>query len=491
MPAAFLLSVFLFLTVAVFMGDLVQYKEIRHENEKAGLCGKIIAILVGRNAIGKWFRKEGLPSSFLSRFGILFEDRKGPAKLVFVNEDNPTSIPKWIDSGTNGIGRMRAVNSDDENEETAISSFQRVIGSARSAYLILDLVKRATLGIIFGAYQLSDHSWSQNSIAFGFTVLQLLCLVLLKPYIRRGIQIVESICLLCESGIFAAGFVLLADQHPSKDHKGVGIFMLVLLFVSFVSQLVNEWYSLMKRLVRLAPSQQPSLKLGLKLIVRGMILPLIPHRFWSKFVMPEASQPNTGLVPVAPFSPEVEHKKRVAETETTQMEPTLAVTEDVVPTYHPGSPCFIDPRTVPPLTEAESEGHGEIRAESSPKAGQMWNQWGKARSLEGKRSKGTKSESRSSELKMLRELAKASFPGIRKDEDPTEIGDSVELAEASPSSAPEEVKKPNTGSALRKSYSEEYSSEDESEAPSPMESPLELPGTPSLEVRSGASCSVE
>jgi len=34
LPAAFLLSVFLFLTVAAFMGDLAQYKEIKRENEK-------------------------------------------------------------------------------------------------------------------------------------------------------------------------------------------------------------------------------------------------------------------------------------------------------------------------------------------------------------------------------------------------------------------------------------------------------------------------
>lgn len=479
LPAAFLLSVFLFLVVAVFTGDLSQYKEIRSENEKFGLCSRFFAALVGRNAIGKWFRKEGLPSSFLARFGILFEDRKGPAKLIFVNEDNP----KWIDSGTSGIGRMRAVNSEDDFEERTPALFQRIIGSARSAYLILDLFRRITLGIIFGAYPLSDHSWSQTSIAFGFTAVQLFYLVLLKPYIRRGVQIVESISLLCEAGIFAAGLVLLADGSPSEDRKFIGIFMLVLLFVSFVSQLVNEWYALMNCLVRLSPSQKPSLKLGLKMVVRGIGLPLIPQRHWSKFTTPEPSQPKTGLVPVVPFSPEAEHGQKGPEI--SQIEPSFNVAEDV-PTYHPESPCFIDPRTIPPaITEGEGQGQdsGEIRQESSLMAGQTWSQWGRARALEGKRSKGIKSDPRTSELKMLRELAKASFPGIRKDEDSAEMAGSAELIRASPSSTPKEAMNASIGSGLRMTYSAKSSSEDDSDTPSPMESPRQVPPKTSLNVQ--------
>lgn len=493
LPAAFLLSVFLFLTVAVFMGDLAQYKEIRCENEKVDLFSKIFSVFVGRNAVGKWFRKEGLPSSFLSRFGILFEDRKGPAKLVFVDGDNLRRLPKWIDSGTNGIGRMRAVNSDDDIEDTVVSPFQRVIGSARSAYLIVDLIRRVTLGIIFGAYPSSDHSWSQIGVAFGFTVFQLLYIVLLKPYIRRGVQMVESICLICEAGIFAAGLVLLADGHYYDDHKGIGIFMLVLLLISFVSQLVNEWYALMKCLVSLAPSPQPSLKLGVKMLLRGVFLPFIPHEYWSKFVTPESSQPKTGLVPVVPFSPEGERERRTDEM--SQNEPPLTVVaEDIVPTYHPGSPCFIDPRTISPgIIPGESDvpASSEIRPESSPKTGQIWNQWNRTRSLEGKRSKGTKSDPRINELKMLRELAKASFPGGGKDENPTEMAGCLELGKASPSSAPREVMKPNTGSVIRTVYSQESSSDDNSEASFPTESPLHAPGITSLGAVTGASGSVE
>lgn len=493
LPAAFLLSVFLFLTVAVFMGDLTQYKEIRCENEKVDLCSKIFAVFVGRNAVGKWFRKEGLPSSFLSRFGILFEDRKGPAKLVFVGGDNPRSLPKWIDSGTNGIGRMRAVNSDDDIEDTTVSPFQRVIGSARSAYLIVDLIRRVTLGVIFGAYPSSDHSWSQTVIAFGCTLFQLLYIILLKPYIRRGVQMVESICLICEAGIFAAGLLLLADGHSYDDHKGIGIFMLILLFISFVSQLVNEWYALMKCLVSLAPSPQPSLKLGVKMLLRGVFLPFIPHEYWSKFVTPESSQPKTGLVPVVPFIPEVEQERRADEMSQNES-PLTVIAEDIVPTYHPGSPCFIDPRTVSPgiiQGEGDVPASSEIRSESSPKTGQIWSQWGRARSLEGKRSKGTKSDPRTNELKMLRELAKASFPGGGKDEDPTEMADCSELSKASPSSAPREVMKLSTGSVIRTVYSQESSSDDNSEASLPNESPLQAPGVTSLGLLTGASGSME
>jgi len=92
---------------------------------------------------------------------------------------------------------------------------------------------------------------------------------------------------------------------------------------------------------------------------------------------------------------------------------------------------------------------------------------------------------------MLRELAKASFPGGGKDENPTEMAGCLELGKASPSSAPREVMKPNTGSVIRTVYSQESSSDDNSEASFPTESPLHAPGITSLGAVTGASGSVE
>lgn len=84
---------------------------------------------------------------------------------------------------------------------------------------------------------------------------------------------------------------------------------------------------------------------------------------------------------------------------------------------------------------------------------------------------------------MLRELAKASFPGIRKDEDSAEMAGSAELIRASPSSTPKEAMNASIGSGLRMTYSAKSSSEDDSDTPSPMESPRQVPPKTSLNVQ--------
>ncbi|BBN01488.1 hypothetical protein MPTK1_2g07770 [Marchantia polymorpha subsp. ruderalis] len=437
-PAAYLLSIVLFLIIAVFMGSLVQYKEVvrpRGEDEARSWRSKLVELVAGPNVIFKWVRKDGLAPTFVPRYGIFFEDRKGPPKLIVLDGDQSGSFPKWVESGSNGIGRMRAVNSDDESEEVAVSWYKKLLGGAQASYFIVDIARRITLGVIFGAFARSDESWVQVSIALGVTVFQLVYLVTLKPFIKRGVQVVESISLLCETGLFATAVALLALGHPADDYLGLGIFLLALLLLSFVAQLVNEWYALMKQLLRLSPSQEPSLKLGLKLLGRGLVIPFIPRKHWSRFISPQPPQPRTGLVPVVPMSPEPDLERARRSTSVQQGSPLIATgPEPAIPGYDPGSPAFVDPRNA--ATE-QAVTSGEIKADMAMARQDKpaWSsQWNRSRSMEGKRStRGVKADPKSSELKMLRELAKASFPRWRKQEEATTADPGLEISSPVPS----------------------------------------------------------
>ncbi|CAM6127196.1 unnamed protein product [Calypogeia fissa] len=473
-PAAFLLSVVLFLIIAIFMGQLVQYKEVivrpsqqsgEVEPRRPSWTSKLVEILVGPKTSARWTRKEGLAPAFLPRYGLFFEDRKGPPKLVVVDADIGGSFPKWTDSGSNGVGRMRAVNSDDESDEITVPLAKRILGGARAAYIAVDISRRIALGVVFGAFARSDKNWTQVSIALGFTAFQLLYLVILKPYIKRGVQVVESISLICETGLFVIAMVLIGIGHPADDHLGLGIALLALLLLSFVSQLVNEWYALMKQLLRLSPAQEPSVKVGMKMLGRGLVLPFIPRRHWGRFISPHqpfgGQQPRTGLVPVVPLSPEraelqdpeMMAQARRSSTSVHTGSPLIALgPAAAIPGYDPGSPAFIDPRNAATDQAVVS---GEIKADSSAsaaaaasaqrhqhenpnsgnnKSGGNWSsQWNRSWSMEGKRSTRRAKDPKSNEMKMLRDIAKASFPRWRKHEEISDPGLEIEISSPVPS----------------------------------------------------------
>lgn len=266
-PAAFLVSVTILLLYGIFLGALVQYKEFRREVRRNGVLQPQrnrgpITFLAGTALPGKWVRKGGLSSTFLPRYGLIFEDRKGPPKMVIVD-----TVRKWSSNNSNGIDKSRAnMHSDDENEEVPVSSFHKALGGARASYILIDLSRKIILGVVFGAYAQSGQSWSQVGIVLGITSLQLVYLVVIKPFRSRGVQIAETISLLCETGVFSVAMVLLAEGDPTGSQLGLGIVMLVFLLVSFMAQLINEWYALMKQLLMLSTTPEPSLKHGLKML---------------------------------------------------------------------------------------------------------------------------------------------------------------------------------------------------------------------------------
>lgn len=369
-PAGFILSVCLFLAIAIFYGSFAQYTEVKYIHDKEPWCTKLQHFFTGRPTIGKWLYREGLPSSFLPRFGILFENRRGPPLFVLLDQNDPNNKSKWTESGLSGIGRMRASSSDESNEETKVPPSMRFLGYARSSYIILDLLRRTSLGIVAGAYP--SGGFNQGLFALIITSVQFLYLFTLKPYISRGVNAVESVSLLCEAGLFilstsASGSSLVGENN-------LGFAMLGLLLLTYVSQIVNEWHAIMKSLLRLSQPQDNSFKSGLKNAAKGLLIPFLPRRHWSGAEAGSSSQPETGLDLVPSTS--------------------SAMNATVVP--------VVSPAVSPNLNTASST-NGEATL-NGQKPG------------EGKQLKGIKLEPKS-EMKKLRQLARASFAGVRNYEE--------------------------------------------------------------------------
>lgn len=265
-PAAFLISVLLFLIYGVLLGALVQYKEFRYEVQRHGYIQPqhpqgLVNLIAGTGYLGKWVRNNRLPPTFLPRYGLLFEDLKGPPTIL---------VHKRVENLRHSIKRAGSTmenpeSSDDEsNDVVQVSDSHRILGDARASYILVDLSRRVALGLVFGLYAESDHSWSQVGTVLAVSAVQFVYLVAVKPFRRRGVQVVETISLLCELGVFVAAMALLVKRHPTDLDSGVGIFMLVLVGISFALQLVNEWYTLLEQLMRLSTVPEPTLKDGLK-----------------------------------------------------------------------------------------------------------------------------------------------------------------------------------------------------------------------------------
>ncbi|XP_030485093.2 uncharacterized protein LOC115701432 isoform X2 [Cannabis sativa] len=373
-PAAFILSIIIFLIIAVFSGTLVQYKEIKYAANTEPWYAKLWFFFTTRNVKGKWFYREGIPSSFLSRFGILFESLKGPPMFVFVDQNDSNMTRKWGESGHNGIGRICTVSSDDSNEETDIPLQRRLLGCTRSSYIVIDLMRRVSLGILSGAY--SSKKPSQSILALTITLVQFMYLFILKPFLNKGVHLVESVSLLCEIGMFGIS-ISMTNTNPMETQE-LGFVMLALLFITFVTHIIHEWYALISSLLRLSHPQKNSLKLGLKFAAKGLVLPFLSRKHWSG-VRAASSQPKIGLVSGLPLSPETELRRR--DRRAPFADPIGAMTATVVPMLSPGSPCSIAERNV-----------------------------GLQRTGEGKQPKGYEQESKN-EMKKLRALARASFAG--------------------------------------------------------------------------------
>ncbi|CAM6012995.1 unnamed protein product [Sphagnum balticum] len=327
-PFSFILSVALMLTFAVFFGRLVEYKEIRFKPHLEDgsypqpttppPSSKLVALLTGKGYPSKWVRMEGLATTFLPRYGLLIEDRKGPPRLVRIDGENGFHPdPHREIGGRIGLMRRRtqaAGTSDEEIDEVIpVSCSYKLLGCFQSGYILLDLSRRTAFGCIFGAFPVSDKSWSQVCLIFAFTVVQMVYLVIVKPFRSRSVQLVEEIALLCEMGVFAAAIALLARGHPAEDHYGVGILMLIFLVLCFLAQLSNEWYALIRKLLQLS-DEDDSITKNLKMFAAGLMLPFLPRGRWLRFITPYSPPPlqpsQAGMIPLLPLSPGTEQSRR-------------------------------------------------------------------------------------------------------------------------------------------------------------------------------------
>ncbi|KAG4938354.1 hypothetical protein JHK86_044495 [Glycine max] len=383
-PVAFILSSLLFLVIAIYTGSFAQYKEFNKITNEEKWYTKLWFFFIGRPMNGKWFNKEGLPSSFLSRFGILFDNWKGPPVLILgdQNEQNNT-ITKWSESDKSGIRRTKTASSEDSNEETKISTFKRVFGCIRASYIILDLLRRVGLGIISAAYP-SENS-NKSLFALIITLMQFIFLFTTKPYISRGVHVVESVSLLCEAGAFV--ILILHNGSHSVESKTWELVMLFLLMFTFIAQITNQWYAMVNSLLNLSQSQNKSLRDGLKLAAKGLILPFLPSKHWSS-VISTFSQTETDILSLNPICSGTEFERR---NRNGYMDPISAMTATVVPVQSPSTPSHnVIERRDPRTWGAGASSHIEV---------------------EGKWLKGHNKAGLKKELKMLRELAKASFSG--------------------------------------------------------------------------------
>ncbi|KAG4379820.1 hypothetical protein GLYMA_16G056400v4 [Glycine max] len=383
-PVAFILSSLLFLVIAIYTGSFAQYKEFNKITNEEKWYTKLWFFFIGRPMNGKWFNKEGLPSSFLSRFGILFDNWKGPPVLILgdQNEQNNT-ITKWSESDKSGIRRTKTASSEDSNEETKISTFKRVFGCIRASYIILDLLRKVGLGIISAAYP-SENS-NKSLFALIITLMQFIFLFTTKPYISRGVHVVESVSLLCEAGVFV--ILILHNGSHSVESKTWELVMLLLLMFTFIAQITNQWYAMVNSLLNLSQSQNKSLRDGLKLAAKGLILPFLPSKHWSS-VISTFSQTETDILSLNPICSGTEFERR---NRNGYMDPISAMTATVVPVQSPSTPSHnVIERRDPRTWGAGASSHIEV---------------------EGKWLKGHNKAGLKKELKMLRELAKASFSG--------------------------------------------------------------------------------
>lgn len=152
----------------------------------------------------------------------------------------------------------------------------------------------------------------------------------------------------------------------------------------------------------------------LLLAAGGLILPFTPRRTWAKFIGPQPA-------PAVAVSDSHPSQRRTATQVGSQVVPfqgkpfalpkrlALPNPDTLAPECDPESVAQITAVDVDSASRTSTE---EIQVEPSPRCGRQLSR------TEGRRSRGSSSrEDSSQELKMLRELARASFPRHRRDGD--------------------------------------------------------------------------
>ncbi|XP_061357015.1 uncharacterized protein LOC133301403, partial [Gastrolobium bilobum] len=252
-----LLALFLFLLVGITFGRLLQYKE------------------------GQWTWKEQTKSVYLTIFGPLFEDLRGPQKYML----------SQISGGNLPTQRGSITASGDETKDAKAPFIQKLFGNLRIYYVLLEYIRRVSLGILAGFYNQTQTSKSPVIIMLSISSFELFFIVLKKPFINKKVQLVEIISLTCEVALFATCLVLLKKEGLSvRSESKFGIFMLVLFLLGYCPQITNEWNALYVQ-TRLLDPEEKSLLTGSKIASIGFLRYFIPQKYIKNL---EESLPQNG-----------------------------------------------------------------------------------------------------------------------------------------------------------------------------------------------------
>lgn len=265
-----LLQLFLFLSIGITLGKLLQYKEVHQVGQKFHWYEELVRVTLGPGKRGQWTWRNSRDSRYVVMFGPLFEDLRGPPKYMLsqIAVGNPNKHPDKV------------IATDDETEDAEAPFIQKLFGILRIYFTFLEFVKRVCLGIVAGTYLKSLSSKSPIVVLLTITSFQLFFMLLKKPFIKKKVQLVEIISVACETGIFAACIALIG-RNSSRNETAIGITMIALFFIAFLAQLVNEWYALYRQTKRLG-AEDKSFCSGLKAASIGFLLFFIPQRLIRK-----------------------------------------------------------------------------------------------------------------------------------------------------------------------------------------------------------------
>ncbi|RDX70074.1 hypothetical protein CR513_50717, partial [Mucuna pruriens] len=264
-----LLALFMFLSIGITFGKLLQYKEVHQEGETFHWYQELVRVTLGPGKRGQWTWKEQPKSVYLTIFGPLFEDLRGPPKYMLSQISGGSGNPQGQ--------RDRIIASDDETEDAEAPFIQKLFGILRIYYVFLESIRRVSLGILAGLFVPNQSSKSPVIIMLSMTSFQLFFMLLKKPFIKKRVQLVEIISLTCEVALFATCLVLLKKDFSGRAETRCGIFMLVLFLVGYCAQIINEWYALYVQTKMLDPEEKSLLK-GLKNASIGFLLYFIPQK---------------------------------------------------------------------------------------------------------------------------------------------------------------------------------------------------------------------
>ncbi|CAN4086028.1 unnamed protein product [Withania somnifera] len=234
-----LLALFLFLSIGITFGKLLQYKEVHQVGQKFHWYEELVRVTLGPGKRGQWTWKKSRDSVYLLMFGPLFEDLRGPPKYML----------SQIAGGNLNKHPDKVIATDDETEDAEAPFIQKLFGILRIYFTFLEFVKRVCLGIVAGTYLKNWSSKSPIVLLLSITSFQLFFMVLKKPFIKKKVQLVEIISVACET--------------------------------AFLAQLVNEWYALYRQTKRLGADDK-SFCSGLKAASIGFLLFFIPQRLIRK-----------------------------------------------------------------------------------------------------------------------------------------------------------------------------------------------------------------